>query len=404
MMFGIIVLIKWMVVGKVKPGKIDLWSAAYYRWWFVNTLVSHSLKMAMPLIADTPACNILLRCLGAKIGKGCRISVFDLHDPDLLNVGAGVTIGKKCKLATSSVLHGQVHFSEIVIGEGSAVGPTAVLSQGSVVPPGKCVLPLSTMPGWHGTVGSVAYDDVQPPSSSAEFHQRQDLLRVVFGLPAVILLHTLPFVATTFALEWTWQGLTYVYDPIFAWSVFSVMLPWLYAHPLWISLVVLVVLQKWLLVGDFRKMTRKESHWSEFKHWLHGRAVESHDFEEVGDMWTNTELLSQIYRMLGTKVGRRVQIDALHLIENDCVTVGDYCVFGTDVLFAPDILAPWVPVEYAKPSKASEDKPRFADIILHRAANMRDPQPSERGRKALQKQTVRDPRYNNNNKQYNNNN
>ena len=30
---------------------------------------------------------------GAKVGEGAKISVFNLHDPDLLDVGAHATIG-----------------------------------------------------------------------------------------------------------------------------------------------------------------------------------------------------------------------------------------------------------------------------------------------------------------------
>lgn len=36
----------------------------YYRWWFVNTLLRHSMAQAMPLIADTSMANLLLRALG----------------------------------------------------------------------------------------------------------------------------------------------------------------------------------------------------------------------------------------------------------------------------------------------------------------------------------------------------
>jgi poly(3-hydroxybutyrate) depolymerase len=40
------------------------------------------------------------------------------------------------------------------------------------------------------------------------------------------------------------------------------------------------------LAGDFRKQRNDElSHWNEWKHWVHGRAVESHDFEDMGHAW-----------------------------------------------------------------------------------------------------------------------
>lgn len=373
MMFSFVVLLKWLILGRVKPGKIELWSGEYYRWWFVNTLLKHSLDQALPLIADTSVANCLLRALGAKIGKGAKISVFALHDPDLLEVGAYATIGKRAKLATSSVLHGQVHLSYIRIGEGAAVGPTAVLSQDTVVPDRKAVVPLSTMPGWHGPVGSVAFHDAQPARASEQFHRRQNLLRIVFGLPAVLMAEVLPYYATYFVLVWTYDGL-YDDNPLTAFTIWSVLLSWIYAHPMWFFRMVVVILQKWFLIGDFRKQKNDElSHWKEWKHWVHGRAVESHDFEELCELFTNTEFLSYIYRALGTKIGRRVQIDQLHFIENDCVNIDDYVVFGSEVMLCTDMHAPWVPLEYSrKMDKKRGPKQRFADIKICNAANVLD--------------------------------
>jgi len=372
-MFGFVVLLKWLILGKVKPGTIELWSAEYYRWWFVNTLLRHSMAQAMPLIADTSMANLLLRALGAKVGEGAKISVFNLHDPDLLDVGAHATIGKRAKLATSSVLHGQVHLGVIKIGDAAAVGPTAVLSQNTVVPGKKAVVPLSTMPGWHGPVGSVAFHDVQPRRTSEEFDRRQNLLRIVFGLPVVFFAEVLPYYATYFVLVWTYDGL-YDNDPVTAFAIWSVMLSWIYAHPMWFFRLLVVILQKWLLIGNFQKQRHDElSHWNEWKHWVHGRAVESHDFEELCTMFTNTEFLSFIYRALGTKIGRRVQIDQLHFIENDCVDIDDYVVFGSEVMMCTDMHAPWVPLEYSrKMEKKRGPKRRFADIRLCNAANVLD--------------------------------
>ncbi|CAL1149680.1 unnamed protein product [Cladocopium goreaui] len=372
-MFSFVVLLKWLILGRVKPGTIELWSAEYYRWWFVNTLLRHSMAQAMPLIADTSVANFLLRALGAKIGEGAKISVFNLHDPDLLDVGANATIGKRAKLATSSVLHGKVHLGVIRIGHSAAVGPTAVLSQNTVVPERKAVVPLSTMPGWHGPVGSVAFHDVQPPRADEKFHRRQNLLRVVFGLPVVLMTEVLPYYATYYVLVWSYDGL-YDDDPVTAFAIWSVLLAWIYAHPMWFFRMIVVILQKWLLIGDFRKQRNDElSHWNEWKHWVHGRAVESHDFEELCTMFTNTEFLSYIYRALGTKIGRRVQIDQLHFIENDCVDIDDYVVFGSEVMLCTDMHAPWVPLEYSKKmEKKRGPKQRFADIRLCHAANVLD--------------------------------
>ena len=38
--------------------------------------------------------------------------------------------------------------------------------------------------------------------------------------------------------------------------------------------------------GNFQKQRHDElSHWNEWKHWVHGRAVESHDFEDINKRW-----------------------------------------------------------------------------------------------------------------------
>lgn len=372
MMFSAVVLLKWLIVGRVKPGTMNLWSAEYYRWWFVNTLLSHTLKLAMPLVADTSIASSVLRALGAKVGEGAKIGVFSVHDPDLLEIGAYATIGKKAKLATSSVLHGSVHLGSIRIGDRAAVGPTAVLAQDTVVPAGKAVLPLSTMPGWHGSVGSVAFRDAQPPRTSETFDRRQNLLRLFFGMPVVLLAEVIPYYLTYFVLVWTYDGL-YAENKYTAFAIWSVLLSWIYAHPMWFFRLAVVILQKRLLIGDFRKQQQEINHWTEWKHWVHARAVESHDFEEACEMFTNTEMLSYIYRALGTKVGKRVQIDQLSFVENDCVTIDDYVVFGSEVMMYTDTQAPWVPEEYNKKLQKSRGLlRRYADIHICQAANVLD--------------------------------
>ena len=38
----------------------------------------------------------------------------------------------------------------------------------------------------------------------------------------------------------------------------------------------------------------------------------------------------------------------LHFIENDCVDIDDYVVFGSEVMMCTDMHAPWVPLEYSR--------------------------------------------------------
>ena len=46
--------------------------------------------------------------------------------------------------------------------------------------------------------------------------------------------------------------------------------------------------------GDFRKQQQEINHWTEWKHWVHARAVESHDFEDDRSvsMFEHTNMMS----------------------------------------------------------------------------------------------------------------
>merc|ERR1719265_521158 len=106
-----------------------------------------------------------------------------------------------------------------------------------------------------------------------------------------------------FTLEAFWYVLCATVGREHAFFYFSLGVAWLYVHPIWLTFTILVIIQKKLLIGKFRPGPLKWNHWHEFRHWLHARMVESHEFDEVCNLWVNTEALSFIYRALGTKVG-----------------------------------------------------------------------------------------------------
>lgn len=336
--------LKWIIVGKLKPGKYKLWSYDYFRWWFVGQLNHHVSAQILPLIAETTLASAFFRLLGATIGPGTRISISTITEPDLFVCGEDVTIGKRARISTSAVMHGYLHLGTVRLGDGSAVGPCTVLSQQTEVAADRAVLPLSTMAGWHGPVGAVAHQPAARVCSS-KFQRRQDLLRAVFGVPLVAITHCIQYIPVIFVLQWFWAWSVRTFGDEYAFHAFSVGLAWVYVHPIWMTFLAVVCLQKWLIVGRFEPGHQEWSHWAEFRHWLHARAVESHDFEQICQMWINTEVLNMIYRLLGAQVGKRVQIDAFHAVEHDLLTIEDYTVFGSEVVLCCDSRAPWTPKE-----------------------------------------------------------
>ena len=64
------IVVKWTLIGRWKREEIPIWSARYFRFWLVRTLIRVN---PMLLFAGSPLYPLYLRALGAKIGRGVVI-------------------------------------------------------------------------------------------------------------------------------------------------------------------------------------------------------------------------------------------------------------------------------------------------------------------------------------------
>ena len=152
------ILVKWVLVGRWKPGLIPIWSMGYLRFWAVKTLTRAN---PLALFAGSPIYVLYLRLLGAKIGKG--VVIFSRTVPvctDLLTIGDNTVIHKNsfllCYRARPGVLEkGPVTLGSNVLvsekttfdigtsmGDDSQLGHASALQTGQAVPDGQ---------SWHGS-------------------------------------------------------------------------------------------------------------------------------------------------------------------------------------------------------------------------------------------------------------
>lgn len=152
------ILVKWVLVGRWKPGLIPIWSMGYLRFWAVKTLTRAN---PLALFAGSPIYVLYLRLLGAKIGKG--VVIFTRTVPvctDLLTIGDNTVIHKNsfllCYRARPGVLEkGPVTLGSNVLvsekttfdigtsmGDDSQLGHASALQTGQAVPAGQ---------SWHGS-------------------------------------------------------------------------------------------------------------------------------------------------------------------------------------------------------------------------------------------------------------
>ena len=152
------ILVKWVLVGRWKPGLIPIWSMAYLRFWVVKTLTRAN---PLALFAGSPIYVLYLRLLGAKIGKG--VVIFSRTVPvctDLLTIGDNTVIHKNsfflCYRARPGVLEmGPVTLGRNVLvsekttfdigtsmGDDTQLGHASALQTLQAVPDGQ---------SWHGS-------------------------------------------------------------------------------------------------------------------------------------------------------------------------------------------------------------------------------------------------------------
>jgi acetyltransferase-like isoleucine patch superfamily enzyme len=321
--------IKWAVLGTVKPGRYRVWGWFYLRWWFVRNVVKIVEHEWMGLTASTEMASVFWRLLGAQIGDRVDIQGH-MFDPDLVSIGDDAVVGRDANVVPFAVENGEIRLGRCRVGRSCSLAPRAMVTAGTSLPDGVDVGPLSTTDG-------VGPTDVKP-RRSVPFARRktQDLLRCCVGIPVQLVLHALPYVPLTFLLEAIWEalenraGLRGV--PLSL--AFAAVCPWVIRFVYSEVYFLLVVAVKWLVIGAGAAGARGSSsttEWGRFKRWLLERLIESGEFEAACKPWINTEILSIKFRMMGSSVGHKVQMDYFHAIEHEHVIIGDDVVFGSNV-------------------------------------------------------------------------
>ena len=108
------ILVKWVLVGRWKPGTIRIWSLAYLRFWAVKTLTRAN---PLALFAGSPLYVLYLRLLGAKIGKGVVIFSRKVPAcPDLLTVGDNTVIHKNSSFLCYRAHSGIIEMGPVTLG------------------------------------------------------------------------------------------------------------------------------------------------------------------------------------------------------------------------------------------------------------------------------------------------
>jgi non-ribosomal peptide synthetase-like protein len=128
--FAVAITGKWLIAGRLKPGRYPLWGVIYYRWWLADRLMESAPAY---LLSGSSLYIWWLRALGARIGKDVIIGSMTLRAPDLLDIADKVSIGNACNFENARVEHGELWLGNIILKENACVGSYAVLEGNTTV-------------------------------------------------------------------------------------------------------------------------------------------------------------------------------------------------------------------------------------------------------------------------------
>ena len=126
------ILAKWLLLGRVRPQAIELWSARYFRYWLARLIVRSAPANAL---AGTPLYNVFLRLLGARVGRRAVIATHAVPEAsaDLFSVGDNAVITRTVVISGANAFGNRLHLDAVKIGAGAYVGEKAVLDIGSTI-------------------------------------------------------------------------------------------------------------------------------------------------------------------------------------------------------------------------------------------------------------------------------
>jgi acyl-CoA synthetase (AMP-forming)/AMP-acid ligase II/acetyltransferase-like isoleucine patch superfamily enzyme/acyl carrier protein len=337
----IFVVLKWTIIGKYRQGRFALWSDYYLRWWFLD--VMRKLIGRGSWGAHPETLNMYYRMLGAKIGKGARISVqAEIAEYDLVTIGneAAVELGT---IRAFGVDNGCMILGAVEVGNNASVGVRSVVAPFTKIPDGVHLAPLSS---------SYEASNATEKNLHHRRYNRQAFIEpniwsnLLVVSPLTFLVDTFSHIPAFLVLYWM---LTTHWEYSEPFKTAGDLIEWLANPkrvPFYIGIrvvraivapicyMIAAILMKWCVIGKFESGPRNtSSQWQLIRHSLSATLFSREKIQDVVDLiGRHYELVSVLYRLLGAKVGRRVFWPGRQPVftgEFDLLEIGDDVVFGS---------------------------------------------------------------------------
>jgi len=315
---------KWLILGKVKPGKYNLWGTYYFRFWLVDKFINIA---PITYFTGTPLMNIFLRALGAKIGKNVYINTSAISIFDLLTIGDNISVCTDTHMRGYHIADGYLHIGSIELEDDVFVGTRCCLSHNTQMKKNSSIEDLTLV-----TEGSIIPRNENwggSPAEKVSLNQKQTTKKLwsfrnsilffisVFLIPLITMLAYFPGMMLITHLD-------YISDSYrFLWTTFGVGLSFV------ILLTLIITGLKWLLLGNIKEGKYPVDSFFYYKKWFFDQLMKL-SLQVIGTLYT-TLYLQFWFKMLGVKMGKRVEISTVEFISPDLLVTGDECFLADSV-------------------------------------------------------------------------
>ncbi len=318
------IIIKWLVIGRIKPGKYKLWSFYYFRFWFVDKVMAIS---PVSYFAGTPIINILYRLLGAKIGKNTYMNVHTVSAFDLLTVGDNVSICTDAHMKGFVIKDGYLHIGSIEIEDDCFIGTRCCLSENTKMEQNSSLEDLTLIPAgatipanenWQGSpAGKIGVN--QKTQSIKVWKDSHFILYLigVFTFPLITMLAYFPGMMLIAHLDYSRNDYQFL------------ALTFVVAISFVLLLCLIIVLLKWLMLGNIKEGKYPIASLFYFKKWFFDQLM-TLSLQVIGTLYT-TLYLRFWFKLLGVKIGKRSEISTVEFISPDLLVAGDECFLADSV-------------------------------------------------------------------------
>ncbi len=334
-----IIVLKWLIVGRMKPGKLRLASLNYTRYWFVSRMMDISLDLVKPLYA-TLYLAPWYRALGVKVGPRAEISTASAVIWDLLQLGEECFVADGVSLGAPRVAQGEVDIQGTSIGRRTFLGNSALVPAGAhlgdqvlvgclSVPPSDSKKQAEASSSWFGSPALflpqrqvfVQFDE----GSTFRPRRRLYILRLVIEFIRVLL----PLTCVIGISSVVVSALVQLRLVGFNFFELFLVLP-LIALVAGLVATIFTILVKRQVIGTYKPTVRPL--WNTF---VWGSELVTCLYENLAvtmflDQLRGTPFINLFLRALGCQMGARVYTDTTDITEFDVVKVGDDVALNDD--------------------------------------------------------------------------